>query len=239
MESSELNQLIRLLDNPSALSEKIRELKSKEIDDESVEGFIVMYDLYNGNISAIKQELVKSKMIITQPLKVKKLGYLKYAAILILFIGIGSALFLTDDIQPKEELHAQFIEPGLVNYMSANNNTAWEDIMFDYKMKKYNQAISKINLSLKLYPKNDTLNYFAGVIAFEQKKYHKSSHFFTKVALLKTVFKDRSNYYLGKIAYNLGYSKKAIKIFTSLLNSNDIDIKNASFAHINEIKRHL
>ena len=57
MEISELNQLIQLLDNPSDLTKKMEELKSQQIDDESVAGFVILYDLYKGDVQEIKNQL--------------------------------------------------------------------------------------------------------------------------------------------------------------------------------------
>ena len=57
MENAELNQLIDLLDNPSALNQKIVELKSSSNLNESTEGFITLFYLYNGDVQKIKNYL--------------------------------------------------------------------------------------------------------------------------------------------------------------------------------------
>ena len=239
MEISELNQLIQLLDNPSALTKKMEELKSQQINDESVAGFIILYDVYKGDVQEIKNQLTKSKFQITQSArlnKVQKFAYLKYAAILILLFGTGYSLFLVTNNSNKTELKDQFNEPGLANYMSAKSTTSWEDIMFDYKMKSYNQALKKINSSLINSKFNDTLYYFKAVIYYELKKYNQSSEEFNKVISKSSVFKDKANYYLGKIEYRKGNKKSAVSIFKSLTQSKDLDIKNASSEHVNELK---
>ena len=108
MEISELNQLIQLLDNPSALTKKMEELKSQEINDESVAGFIILYDLYKGDVQEIKNQLTKSKFQITQSGRrnnVRKFAYLKYAALFILLLGTGYSLFLVTYNLLRSKLH--------------------------------------------------------------------------------------------------------------------------------------
>ena len=240
MENVELNQLIDLLDNPSALNQKIVELKSSSDLNESTEGFITLFDLYNGDVQKIKNYLNDNKIQIIQPQKKKPFvySYLKYAAILLIIIGVGSLLFLSNDEQPIT-LKNEFKEPGLSNYMSAESTTHWEDIMFDYKTKDFKIADTKLEQALTLFPQNDTLLYFSGVVKYDLKKFDQAKSNLLKIAHSNSVFKDRATYYLGKIAFEKGNRIEAEKLFKSLLNSNDIDVKNASFEHVNEIQPKL
>ncbi len=237
MENAELNQLIDLLDNPSALNQKIVELKSSSNLNESTEGFITLFDLYNGDVQKIKAYLNDSKIQIINHQKKKPFvtSYLKYAAILLIIIGVGSLLFQSNDKQPIT-LKNEFKEPGLSNYMSAESTTHWEDIMFDYKTKNFKIADTKLEKALILFPQNDTLLYFSGVVKYDLKKFDQAKLKLLKIAHTNSAFKDRSTYYLGRIAYENGDEIKAKKLFNSLLNSNDIDVKNASFEHTIELK---
>ena len=237
MENAELNQLIDLLDNPSALNQKIVELKSSSNLNESTEVFINLFDLYNGDVQKIKAYLNDSKIQIINHQKKKPFvnSYLKHAAILLIIIGVGSLLFLSKDKQPIT-LKNEFKEPGLSNYMSAESTTHWEDIMFDYKTKNFKIADTKLEKALILFPQNDTLLYFSGVVKYDLKKFDQAKLKLLKIAHTNSAFKDRSTYYLGRIAYENGDEIKAKKIFKSLLNSNDIDVKNASFEHTIELK---
>ena len=237
MENAELNQLIDLLDNPSALNQKIVELKSSSNLNESTEGFITLFDLYNGDVQKIKAYLNDSKIQIINHQKKKPFvnSYLKYAAILLIIIGVGSLLFLSKDKQPIT-LKNEFKEPGLSNYMSAESTTHWEDIMFDYKTKNFKIADTKLEKALILFPQNDTLLYFSGVVKYELKKFDQAKSNLLKIAHSNSTFKDRASYYLARIAFEKGNRIKAEKLFNSLLNSNDIDVKNASFEHTIELK---
>lgn len=237
MENAELNQLIDLLDNPSALNQKIVELKSSSNLNESTEGFITLFDLYNGDVQKIKAYLNDSKIQIIQPQKKKPFvtSYLKYAAILLILIGVGSLFFQSNDKQPIT-LKNEFKEPGLSNYMSAESTTNWEDIMFDYKTKDFKKAETKLEKALTLFPENDTLLYFSGVVKYDLKKFDQAKSKLLKITHSNSAFKDRATYYLGRIAFEKGNKIEAEKLFKSLLNSNDIDVKNASFEHTIELK---
>jgi hypothetical protein len=237
MENAELNQLIDLLDNPSALNQKIVELKSSSNLNESTEGFITLFDLYNGDVLKIKDYLNDSKSQITRHQKKKQMfsAYFKYAAILLILIGVGSLFFLSNDKQPIT-LKNEFKEPGLSNYMSAESKTHWEDIMFDYKTKDFKIADTKLEKALTLFPENDTLLYFSGVVKYDLKKFDQAKSSLLKIAHSNSTFKDRASYYLARIAFEKGNRIEAEKLFNSLLNSKDIDVKNASFEHIIELK---
>ena len=237
MENAELNQLIDLLDNPSALNQKIVELKSSSNLNESTEGFITLFDLYNGDVQKIKDYLNDSKIQIIRPQNKKPLfsSYLKYAAILLILIGVVTLFFLCNDKQPIT-LKNEFKEPGLSNYMSAESTTHLEDIMFDYKTKHLKIADTKLKQQLTLFPQNDTLLYFSGVVKYDLKKFDLAKTNLLKITHSNSTFKDRASYYLARIAFEKGNRIEAEKLFNSLLNSKDIDVKNASFEHIIELK---
>ena len=146
MEHSELNQLIALLDNPSTLKQKIVSLKSSNNLSESTEGFISLYDLYDGDVIKIKTYIRDSESIILKPIRKQNYfsKYLKYAALLILLIGVSGGIFLFSTKLKNQSLLAnQFNEPGLSNYMSTDTENNWVDIMFDFKTKNYIKANKK------------------------------------------------------------------------------------------------
>jgi hypothetical protein len=237
MENAELNQLIDLLDNPSALNQKIVELKSSSNLNESTEGFITLFDLYHGDVQKIKDYLNDSKIQITRHQKKNTMfsAYFKYAAIILILIGVGCLFFLSNDKQIIT-LKNEFTEPGLSNYMSAESTANWVDIMFDYKTKNFKITDTKLEKALAIFPENDTLLYFSGVVKYDLKKLDQAKLKLLKIAHSNSTFKDRATYYLGRIAFEKGNRIEAEKLFKSLLNSNDIDVKNASFEHTIELK---
>jgi hypothetical protein len=240
MEHSELNQLIKLLENPSALKQKIEILRLSTNLSEETEGFIIVYNSFNGDCEKIKNYLKDSKTKTVNPLKNKNLfsNYLKYAAVFALLFGTG--IFLFNRQEKVLLLSHQFEEPGLINYMSTTTSSNWEDIMYDFKTKNYLKTNQKIEKELIENPENDTLIYFLGVVNFKLNNLKKA-----KIQLQKlqknntTIYTDKSIYYLGLIEYNKVHFSKANTIFKSLSNSIDLDVKNASFEHVNEIQSQL
>lgn len=240
MENSELKQLINLLDYPSLLNQKVIQLKSTEKKDDQIEGFIHLYDKMEGDVFKIKEYLHDSKLIILQPTSQQKNSikyvYLTIAAIFIgiIIIGIRKIDFSSDETK-KITLKNEFIEPGLPNYMSAEKTICWENIMFDYKSKKFLSANSKLQQALKNDPMNDTLIYYAGIINYNLKRFEKAKYNFNYISKSNSVFIDRSTYYLGKMLYQKGRKDDSKIIFKSLTNSKDLDVKNAAFEHIKQL----
>ena len=240
MENSELNQLIDLLDYPSELKHKVFQLKSTEKYDNQIEGFIHLYDKMEGDIVKIKEYLKDSKLIILQPTSKKK-NLIKYASLCIAAIFIGIIVIAISNIdfssnQSKNvTLINEFIEPGLPNYMSAEKTICWENIMFDYKSKKFLDANSKLQQALKNDPMNDTLIYYAGIINYNLKRFDEAKYNFEYISKSNSEFNDRSTYYLGKILYQKGLKDDCKIIFKSLEYSKDLDVKNAAFEHIKQL----
>jgi hypothetical protein len=240
MENSELNQLIDLLDHPSLLHQKVVQLKSTEKKDDQIEGFIHLYDKMEGDVFKIKEYLNESKLIILKPSYKKKNTtkyiYLTIAAIFIgiIVLGIREIDFSSDE-DKEISLMNEFVEPGLPNYMSAEKTICWENIMFDYKSKKFLSANSKLQKALKNDSINDTLIYYAGIINYNLKRFEKAKYNFDYIAKSNSIFTDRSTYYLGKMLYQKGRKDDSKIIFKSLINSKDLDVKNAAFEHIKQL----
>ena len=238
MENSELDALIVLLENPTALKTKIELLKKTDNLSEEVEGFIKLHDLYSGDCLKIKKYLEKSKNSIVSSYfkkQTRNTSFLKYAAIFILLLGIG-LLLRNKEKEDITALHNEFKEPGLTNYMGDDSKKNWEYIMFDYKTKNYKIALQKIKKEQIKNSANDTLIYFSGVIYYEMNNLEAASKEFQKIVNSTSIFKDRALYYIGTIEYKNGKSEKAKKIFQSLRNSADLDVKNSSSEHVNELE---
>ena len=229
MENSELNQLIDLLDNPSALKQKIVELKSSSSLNESTDGFITLYDLYNGDIQKIKDYLSESKIQIIRPLRKKKFvtSYLKYAAIFIAIIGIGSLYFLNSN---SVDYYTKYSEKdsGLPVFMSINKNKL-DNWMLDYKEGNFELALKEGKKLSEENPKNDTIQYYLGIIQLEVKSpkdalqsfnkiQKKESIYYEKIRFLKCIClleidKEKAKNELLKLSKeNSLYSKKAMII---------------------------
>ena len=81
-----------------------------------------------------------------------------------------------------------------------------------------------------------TLIYFSGIVNYDLNKLVLAKEKLDEIAVSASVFKDRANYYLGRIAFQKGVNIEAKNIFKSLLNSNDLDVKNASFEHVSALE---
>ena len=240
MEHSELNQLIKLLENPAGLKQKLEFLKSSTNLSEETEGFIIVYNSFNGDCEKIKNYLKDSKTKTVTPLKNKNRfsNYLKYAAVFALLFGTGIFLFTRQE--KVLLLSHQFEEPGLINYMSTTTSSNWEDIMYEFKTKNYLKTDQKIEKALIENPKNDTLIYFSGVVYFKLNKLKEAKIQLQKLQKFNpTCYTDRSIYYLGLIEYKNAHFTMANTVFKSLYNSTDLDVKNASFEHVKEIQSQL
>lgn len=108
-----------------------------------------------------------------------------------------------------------FKDRGLDSSTNSTNQYAFNDAMVDYKYGKYDEAIKKWTILLNKKPKNDTLNYFLGVVHLINKNEMKAINYL-KIAseIPKSMFTNEANFYLGlsylKIKKN-NFAKKYFK----------------------------
>jgi len=233
MEST-LNELISLLDQPTLLKEKVEELKKNESNSDEVDGFLTLYKLMNGDTEKIKSYLQETKKNVTQSQsapKKRNIYILKYAAIFIAIIGIGSFFFLKSN---SVDFYSKYTEkdPGLPVFMSVDKNKL-DNWMLDYKEENFDIALKEGIQLAKDYPKNDTINYYLGIIQLEVKQHenalksfgkieNKESIYFEKARFLKCIGlletdKEKAKIELLKLSKeNSTYSKKATKIIEDI-----------------------
>lgn len=189
-----LAELIRLLDYPTFLAEKIRELKTQESTSEEVAGFIILYDQYNGDEQKIKNYLVVSKQKITQTKlpKIHTLRWVKYAAICILILGIGAYFTIQNSNKNYYKTYAD-TDHGLPVFMSIEKNVL-DNWMLEYKDKNYVNALKTGIQLLKQNPGNDTICYYLGVIQLESNHPTQAQHFFSTIDTTQSSFSEQTTW---------------------------------------------
>ncbi len=192
-----LEELIRLLDYPTFLAEKIRQLKTEGSVNEEVDGFIVLYDQCNGNIQEIKNYLTVSKQKITGNSlpKIRRLRWVKYAAILVVIFGIGTYLTLSKSTKNYYKTYADS-DPGLPVFMSIQKHTL-DQWMLTYKAQNYPNALKTGIQLLKENPTNDTIQYYLGVIQLELNHPTQAQRYFSKINTQRSVFAEKKTWLLA------------------------------------------
>jgi hypothetical protein len=231
MEST-LNELISLLDQPTLLKEKVEVLKKNESNSDEVDGFLTLYHLMKGDTEKIKSYLQETKKKVTQSSpKTRNISILKYAAIFIAVIGIGSFFFLKSNSVDYYSNYADK-DPGLPVFMSIDQNKL-DNWMLDYKEEKFDIALKEGIQLAKDYPKNDTINYYLGIIQLEIKQPEKAIQSFNKIKNKESIYfekarflkciglletnKEKAKIELLKLSKeNSTYSKKATKIIEDI-----------------------
>ena len=231
MEST-LNELISLLEQPTLLEEKVEELKKNESNSDEVDGFLTLYKLMNGDTEKIKSYLQETKKKVTQSApKTRNISILKYAAIFIAIIGIGSFFILKSNSVDYYSKYAEK-DTGLPVFMSVDKNKL-DNWMLDYKEENFELALKEGIQLAKDYPTNDTINYYLGIIQLEEKQpenaiqsfgkiENKESIYFEKARFLKSISlleidKEKAKIELLKLSKESStFSKKATEIIEDI-----------------------
>jgi tetratricopeptide (TPR) repeat protein len=240
MNSLQLKTLIELLDSPSQLSleiEKIRVLKDL---DASILGFIAMYDSFQGDCGEMKNQMAANKSaILTKRINPKKSiftqKFLRYAAIFVV-MGVSSFFVYTYLFNNRIELSMRYIDPGIPNFMSAEENHEMSTIMFYYKKKDYQQADILIQAALKQKPSNDTLTYYASVLKYIDESGDLGFNGFERLVKGNGTFKVKALYYQGLIYVNKGKNELAISRFKDVLLLEDEAVSTYAKAHIKQLE---
>lgn len=189
-----LAELIRLLDYPTFLSEKIRELKTQESTSEEIAGFIVLYDQCHGDVQQIKNYLVVSKQKITEKSlpKIHRLRWMKYAAVFTVILGVGTYLITSKSTKNYYKTYADS-DPGLPVFMSIEKH-ALDQWMLTYKDQNYPKALKTGIELLKENPTNDTIQYYIGVIQLELNHPMQAELYFSKINTQKSIFAEQTTW---------------------------------------------
>lgn len=202
-----LKILLQSLENDFDKQEReliFNKLKNSTPADDALLGAKLILEQNNWNYKVLKNALTKTEMRIEnlatkKPTQKSKFNYLKYAAVLIP-IALITGYFINQS--SKGSIDQYYIkESGLPSLMTAKK-TNWDELMQLYKSNQFEKAFA---LSEKIQiqkPKNDTINYFQAVIAYNLKKYAVAKDGFEKVT------KNKQSTFYNDAEFRLGFALK-------------------------------
>lgn len=225
---NEINKLIDLLDSPATLKSRISYLKNQSDNSEAILGFIELYDQLNGDCTAIKNYFNDSETSILKliPKRIVRIGsFVKYAAILVITITIGSVFYVKNKTNNRT-IDTYYSDPGIPNFMSSESSKSMhnlENILFEFNQKNYNESIRLIkNEAIN---DNDTLNYYLALNHYYINNYEKSLKEFDLLILNKSTFSDRANYFSALIEIKKENYQFALKRLKKIEDSEELTLK--------------
>ncbi len=243
MDNRSLNALLELLDEPILLRIHVASLRHRKDLDESVLGFIELFDACQGDCQQIKRQLQDTKRLILVPLKHRKKSNsswtpTKYAAFFTLIGACVLLVFTYMNAQPIRLKHT-FNDPGIPNYMATSAHVDLSEAMFYYKKRDFEKALTAINLLERSHPNNDTVQYYRALITFENGEHESAATLFESISKRHSEFADRALYFIGVHATEMNQLSRASRIFTILLRCDDEFVRAAAKAHLRQIQQDL
>lgn len=241
MDDRSLSALLALLDQPILLRLHVAGLRSRKDLDESVLGFIELFDECAGDCMRIRKQLAANKKSILSPLLAKKNSkyhILKYAAIFIFAVlsGVGGIHLLRSN---RIELSHTFKDRGLPNYMGTSASVDLSDAMFYYKKQDFEKAEAAIQRVKRIHANNDTVKYYSALIAYDNGEYEVACKQFETISKSQSKFAHRAAYFIGVHAAEMDQLSKAIRIFKTLSTSEDEFVRAAAKSHRQQLQRYL
>lgn len=239
----ELKDLKLLLNKPNDLKKLILELRDEKNLSEEVKGFIVLYDSFNGDCNAVKNYITSTEKFIvskSKPIK-RSISYLKYAAVLLLILGVGGLLYfgnttfkpttITSKSNPKI-----FKEPGIPILMGDSAQIDWAPLMYAMANESKEKSISEWRKIQKIAPENDTVLYFGGLVYFNASQEQKAEKYFHLNRQIQSIYNDRSLYFIAIIDWKQNKLEEAKEKFQQLISTTDLELKKAAKNHIKEME---
>ena len=146
-----------------------------------------------GDTEKIKRYLKETKKKVTQSApKTRNISILKYAAIFITVIGIGSFFIEKSN---SVDYYSKYTEKdlGLPVFMSIDQNKL-DNWMLDYKEENFEIALKEGEQLAKDYPKNDTINYYLGIIQLELKQHENALKSFNKIKNKESIYFEKARF---------------------------------------------
>jgi len=238
MKAQTIESFISLLDNPELLQTTIDEVRSQAELDDSIRGFILMYDELNGDVIALKLRLEANRMQILNRTKTRqkrlRMVYVFPAAALIIF-ALVSMLYMQLN-RPLTEFKTQFKDPGIPIYMSYNSENQLEKVMFHFKKEAYASALEIVETAVGQGNVNDTLLYYQSLLYHLTEQHTKAIQSFRQFLQTERPFSDRARYFLALSLVKSGQNKQASYYFKYLCSSTDSPIAAFSCEHIAALK---
>ncbi|MGQ1911732.1 hypothetical protein ACT3CE_18385 [Marinifilum sp. RC60d5] len=149
------------------------------------------------------------------------------AASIVLFIGIGSLMFLLDNKNSysNEKVYSSYYKPYNVVINTRSSDIAVDNILVSalksYESKDYRTALGLFQKILDKDSTNITSNFYSGISNLEINQYNKANRNFTRVLKHKNnLFIEQSEWYLGFCYLMTNERQKAIKQFNLIAQGN-------------------
>ncbi len=215
-------QSIETNEQKRALVESIKQIRT---DEQSLMGAILFLKDHDWDLDHLKNALDKTNLKLDAVnKKVSKTKWvksrLKYAAMLILPLGLWSAYYLTS--YPNRSIDQLYVEePGLPNFMNDIKPDKWNGPMTYFKDGDFRSTLELLNNS-NVEKNNDTLLYFKAVSNYKLGHYQKSLSFFKEhLNHPYSSFHADTEFRIGFAWYKLGDTKRARQQFMNIANSKD------------------
>lgn len=234
----DFQKLISLLDSPRELSIAIESLRANEDLDESIRGFIAMYDQFKGDTLAMKLQMSRNKITISNSFqktrkRSKIIQLLAYAATIVLCFGL---YFFLENNDKEISISSVYKDPGLPNYMSDSNRNGLELIMFYYLKDDYTTAIRLTDKQILRTGSNDTLIYYRSLFSYLSHHDQNAMAGFQSINNSTSVYRDRASYFQAILYIKKNKIRKARLILQKLCNSSDQSIASFSSKHLIQLK---
>lgn len=206
-------------ENKSDAKSLLHELKQHNTEDEALIGLKLFLENHDWDYGAFKkaiQSTSENLNTISQKKNSKKVyfnSFLKYAALLVLTIGIISISFFLnkttiDDYYPEE--------PGLPNYMSSDNLSKWTKSMKHFRTSEFQKMKDELN-SINVENTNDTLVYFKAISNYKLENYDKANNGFLEVKELQnSTFQYEAEFRLGFTLYKANRIEESKSLFLKI-----------------------
>lgn len=227
----EIKELTYLLEYPNKLHSVISEMRSRADLSEEEQGFILLYDHFNGDAEQIRTYLRATKTKILPKEKPSlRISLVRAAAVVIVLLASGLLVLLNrnEKAATKQAKSAQpetFREPGIPIFMGEEHEIDWAPLMFALDKETPQRALSEWKKIERIAPENDTLIYFGGIVYQKLNTLEKARSLFQINANSNSIFADRSAYFLLQIAKSEGNKDEAKKLMERLKNTQDLDLK--------------
>ena len=243
MKKVNIETLIRLLQNPNQLKKIIESIRNQTDLDESILGFIELYDQHDGNCLQLQLILAENKRSVLDSIATKCSIYLtskifRYAALLAVVISLGLITFNYFKQAPFV-LSQTYVDPGLPNFMHPTSGVHIEKIMFFYKKGDYQRAHELIEIANNRIPNNDTLIYYSAVMKHFTNDNITANQLFKTIMETKSTFSIRSTYYYSLGEVRLKHYSNAIKGFQKIITLSDENLSSISKKHVKDLREYL
>jgi tetratricopeptide (TPR) repeat protein len=234
----------QLVSSPIELKHFIETHRERLDLDESVLGFIALYDSLDGDCSALERLLNENKSHILKPLSTANKRFfipnlLRYAALFSVLLLSSVFTYLQYFQQRPFTISTSYKDPGIPTFMENSAANSLESIMFYYRKDAYPKAHELVEIALQKNPENDTLVYYSAVL--NQLTAHNQ---LAKVGFMKlrdkgSVFSDKAMYFLAICYVSEEKYAQAIALFEKVIQSNDESLIAYSKEHTKALRAYL